>query len=37
MTTFEYFRFTFRLERGRHSFVRAVWIAACTALKPTSF
>lgn len=37
MTTLEYFRYSLRLERGRHSFLRAVWIAACTALKPVPF
>jgi len=37
MTTLEYFRFTLRLERGRHSFFRAVLIAAREAVKPVPF
>lgn len=37
MTTWEYFRFLYRLERGRRNRVAAFFLAAWLAVQPTKF
>lgn len=37
MTTWQYFRFLFRLERGRRNIFSAAYVAAREAFKPTEF